>query len=671
MAMPDLSALPADDLKAMAAGNMSAVSEPSLNYLAGKPQQVPTQKPNTGLAGEAGDAIDSIAAIPDTIATAASHAVSGVADPMIGLGARIHAVLTGQDPTKAAADAHSWLAQHGTYHAQTPGGKDVEDAASQLLGYVAKPFQAASGAIDSATGHNPTLESAAGTTNDVLGTAATLVPGISEMRDAMSTVPQIAKTGAEISNEAGYSGLHSRQDLNLPGPQKITNKLISDDAGVPQGQQISVKAVQDARTAGPAKVYNAAQAAIPANLTQDDALQSAISGIGDTTSQLPRSPDVDALKESMLGQPNMTNQQLFANIQQARERAANFMGAEDPDKQAVGHAYNQLGNAYEEFAGRQLAANPNAGVTLPQFQAARVQFAKNFAAEASLKGGENVDPMTYARIMGKDPDLLTGNAKVVGQTAASLPPAPPFGAERGLIHGVSSIAGAAGGAAGAHLLGLGPAGDIMATAGGAVAAPYIARAMHNIFQSGDMGAAGATAQNPALSYLFRGAEAEPQASWNRSAPQAPAPLQLTHNPDPTVNAGGGAATNSLLNELGLTQDVQRAAQAHPGAATEGALPPPGQSMEALPAPLQHQNWAGQGPDGVPNLSFADATRGTPMDMSDHPTVLSGHPTPETGTGGPEGTIEDIIKSALFKQEKAVSKPKVRPSVMPLGDDLAP
>lgn len=580
----------------------------------------PSIAPNTGLAGPAGGAVEAALGPADTLASATSHAASGAIDPVLGLGARVYALLRGEDPNAAADAVHHWVASRGTYHAQTPAGNAVGDAANATLGAVTAPFNAAGNALDSATGHNKDLEHLAGGASDILGTAATLVPGVNAALDASRTAElanpaNVAKTGAEVGEAAGYKGLQSQQDLKLPGAQQVTDKLISDDAGLPQGQQLTVKAVQDARKAGPAKVYDGAKESVAPSMTQDPGLTQAITSIGDTASQLPRSPDVEGLKETMLNQPDMTRDQLFANVAQARERAANFLASEDPDKIAVGHAYHQLANAYEDFIGRQLKANPNATVTLPQFQAARTQFAKNFAAEAALKGGEHVDPMVYARIVAKDPDLLTGNAKIVGQTAAALPAAPPFGVERGLVHGVGMVAGAGAG----HLVAPGGAGgELVGGAAGSVAAPYIARFLHNMFASGSPEAAAATAQNPALSYFFK--DGQMPEGWNRSIlpqPAPRAPLLLGHEPPgPTINAGGGASTPSILDELGLTEDVARAGGAHPGAATRPDEPytAPPANMDVLHPPLT-QNWAGHGPDGVPNLSTADGAGGAPPSNS--------------------------------------------------------
>jgi hypothetical protein len=647
----------------------------------------PTIQPNTGLAGPLGDVADAAAKIggapADILTSALSHVASGAFDPMVGLGARIHAVLTGHDPEAAAQAAHKWMADKATFHAVTPAGQTVEDAARQTMSGIAAPFNAAGNAIANTipASARPTADKIAGWGNDIAGTAASLFPAAQELRETLgagnlANPANVAKTGSEIGDAAGYQGVHSQQDLKMPGPQGVTDKLIADDAGVPNGQALNVKAVQNARKIGPGKVYDAAQAALPESLSMDEGLTGDLGKIGDTVSQLPKSPDVEALKTHMLGQPNMSRDELFANIQQARQQGSANLASDIPDKNALGAAQLKLAQAYEDFAGRRLADNPQAGVTQEDFINARTQFAKNYMAEAALKGGEHIDPMAYARAHAADPDMLTGNSAVVGQHAAALPAQAPFGAQRGMLHALGAGTGALAG----HLLGGGAGSEVAGAMIGTGAAPYINRAIHNIFQRGDMGAAASTADNPALSYLF-GEDHQFPPSESSGYFQEP-PKLLTHQPaEPTVNAGGGAATDSLLNELGLTGDVQRAGPAHPGTAREGVLPPEPQSMPAVTIPTPHpQNWVGPGGS---NFSLAPDFRGTPMeDVSDNPDVLSGHPTPTTGTGGPEGTIDDIIQSALFKKnsQPANARAKARASTLKanppgpawpdrLGDDL--
>lgn len=376
----------------------------------------------------------------------------------------------------------------------------------------------------------------------------------------------VARAPEDIAVKAGYTGLKSRADLAQPGAQAITNKLIAKDAGLPDNVVPNQKALADARANGPGKVYNAVQDALPDNLTHDPQLVADIKGLQDSTSQLPRSPDVETLQQTMLGQPELTRGQLFSNIQQARERAATNLASDDPDKNALGHAYSQLADAYEGFAGRQLPAN--APVSLSDFQNARVQFAKNYLAEKALKGGENFDPLAYARIAAKDPGLLTGNAAIVGNVANNLP-------AQGSTAGARAAGYAAGGVAGTvagHALGEPLGGGIVGGYTGSHLAPAVQNAIQRMFTRGNPELAAGTTENPALSYFFgeRASPAPPPAG-----PQAPN-FTLGEGVNPAGPApappGGFSLADLLAHGVEHPAPGGLSLAPEPGVAARGATP---------------------------------------------------------------------------------------------------
>lgn len=417
------------------------------------------------------------------------------------------------------------------------------------------------------------------------------IPDISNvlgMRAAVpmeAATPQIARSPADVAQAAGYTGLRTKADLNAPGNKAITNTLISQDAGIVPGQIPSVAALENALKVGPGKVYAQAENDIPPQLSFKGPggaeLQDRLGNLPNTVSDLPRSPDVDALQETMLSKPEFTRDTLFANIREARQRAKAAWKNDDPDKNALGDAYANLANAYEDFAGAQLEANPNASVTLGDWKAARTQFAKNYQAQGALRG-EDFDPQVYARTAARNPHLLTGNGAVVGHIANGLPSSAPVG----MADILPEAAGVTAGGAAAELLGnhLGIPGG--ATAGGIAghyaAAPLIRAKLQELLRRGNPELAGQTSTNPALSYFFN--QGRMPSGWNRS----PAVQQIAGLlPSPSmVNAGGGASTLNTLENLGLTPDVQAAGVQHPAAARLSALreqlsQPPERPAESL------------------------------------------------------------------------------------------
>lgn len=464
-------------------------------------------------------------------------------------------------------------------------------------------------------------------------------PDIAAMLGLRSLIPEatatqkIARTPAEVAEAAGYTGLKTRTDLKAPGNQSITDALISKDAGIVPGQAPSVASLENARRTGPGRVYVQAETALPPKLTQDAQLQEDLGNLPHQVSQLPRSPDVDALQETMLSQPEFSRDELFANIREARERAKAHWKSDDPDKGALGDAYHSLAGAYEDFAGRQLEA-VNAPVSLADWQAARTAMAKNYQAQGALRG-EHFDPSVYARTAEKNPHLLTGNAAIVGHVANGL----PAGAAATGV-GLGDIAPTAIGVGAGEMLGHTAGVPVVGGVTGALAGPMIRAQLERLRTRGNPQAAAGTAGNPALSYFFN--QGRMPSGWNR-APSSPLPAPFGgYLPAPSmVNAGGGASTASSLENLGLTPDVQAAGAMHPGAARLAALreqlaQPPERPAEAVDF---------QGPQKWGDFSIApQAPAITPQGAIPFENVLEQGGTQRPPVGAPAVTYRPPAKS---------------------------
>jgi hypothetical protein len=265
----------------------------------------------------------------------------------------------------------------------------------------------------------------------------------------------------------------------------------------------------------------------------------------------------------MIEQPEMTNQQLFSNIREARERSARGLASEDPDQNALGHAYGRLADAYEAFAGRQLGQARPGAPTLAEFQQARVAFAKNYLAQEALKGGEHFDPAVYGRAAQGNPDLLSGGGKIVGDAYNTLPAA---GGDTG-AKAIGALGGTVVGAALEHVLG--PGAGIPAGVGSAVTGAYVAPAVNNairrFFTRGNPEAAAGAATNPRLSYQF----ASPLDSQNALFGGRPTPpAELTPPP-------GVVGVHPVQGSLG---DLL---QGPPAAPQMDLTPPPGRAVEPM------------------------------------------------------------------------------------------
>ena len=625
MATPDLSNIPSADLEHIAKGDMSKVSEPVLRYLSGQPQGGPVDLDKNGsvLAGPVGTVLKAAMSPLDVLAEGTMGAVRGTMAPIAGLAARVPAALQGKDTDVASQQAHQAVERAGAYTPQTPAGQAMATDVGAAGRAVAAPFGAAANTIENAVGPEATkvIESGSSKFNDVVGSLP-VVGALNELRGALAPAEEaapVARQAVDAAHEAGYTGLKTRADMKTPGSQAITDQLIRQEAGVVPGADLNVAAVDNARAIGPGRVYDAAERSLPARMQQDPGLQADLRGAGGDTSQLPRSKDVDALRTAMLEQPEMSNQELFSNIREARSRSARLLASDSPDDNALGHAYGRVADAYEAFAGRQLQGAAPGAPSLADFQNARVAFAKNYLAREALKGGEHFDPSVYGNAARGDPGMLTGSAKIVGDAYNTLPAA---GGDSG-AKAIGALGGTAVGAALEHVLG--PAAGVPAGVGsaltGAYVAPEVNKLIRRFFTRGNPEAAAAAPTNPRLGYQY----ASPLDRSNALFGGRPTPnMELAPGVGPQRNLRGpeGELTNpspgasnvpqtlplfeALQRDLGALPKGQGAGPANvasrlkesaergharPGKATPPASSPPGQpGPQPLPEP-----YSGRGP----------------------------------------------------------------------------
>jgi hypothetical protein len=438
---------------------------------------------------------------------------------MVGALAReLSRVIPGADPDAV----RNWILQQTTTHSDNPVAQQIEGAA-------ALPFTAAGKLYDKGVSMLPSeAQPVAKSLGEVGSDVMALAPGAAATHlgiNQLASAPEqtIARAPEDVAKEAGYTGLKTKADMRgTQGAQSITDALINEDAGLPRDAVPTVGTIETARLSGPAKVYDQVRDSLPQNLTQDETLKARISGLQDKTSQLPKTEGVQDLKDTMLAQPTMTRQELFANISDARARSSQYLASDDPKNQAVGAAYRELADAYEDFASRQLPQD--AGVTVGDFRQARTQFAKNYDAQYALRG-ENYDPLVYGRIAQHDPHLLSGNSAIVAHVVNGLPAA---GITNSFLHGAAPyvVGGTLGGALG-NMLGSPELGAMIGTIGG----PLAKNALRNFATRGDPEAAAGASTNPALSYFQRDYELPDW--WGRDPPvdlRSPAPELSASSP---------------------------------------------------------------------------------------------------------------------------------------------
>ena len=428
------------------------------------------------------------------------------------------------------------------------------------------------------------------TNSPLLATIARIAPDLENMVFSPGGAGEIAKAAPAAADAikvagspeavrvaAGYGpNLKSQADMGLKGPQAITNRLASADTNLPAGQIPSRAAVIDARNSGPGVTYRQAESALPDKMVHDEQLTAGLHSLPDTGSQLPNSPDVEALRQTMLDQPNMTPEQLFSNIRDARTRAAANLGSPNTELHPIGDAYNKLAGHMEDFAGRRLDDN---GFDMSKWLTARQDMARSYLGEAAVGQGHDFNSAVYAREAEKFPDKLDQNGAIIAHVHNNLP-----AAQNAHTYGAMAAGSAIGSTLGAgitHLTGLpgvAEAGGLAGLAGG----PLAQSAIKNFLTRGNLAAADRAPLNPALSYFRR--DGAPLPGFGRPAPELP-PTQTSL---PLPGGGAPAAPQGTLPfgpPMGDTFAGGPVGSLRPGA------PPSTAANSATPVPLRLQQSA--------------------------------------------------------------------------------
>jgi hypothetical protein len=575
---------------------------------------IATARPAPATAGDIAHALGSSA---EGVGEAGVQTLQSLyAGPLAAISREVARAVPGADPDKVHDAVINGLVSHFAPNAT----RDT------ITGALSLPFRAAGALADKGISALPeSAQPFAQGLKGVAGDVASLAPAaptVEAVGTTLRSIPKqtVARSPADVAAAAGYTGLKTKADLKTPGATAITNKLIGSDAQLQPGQTPTIGTIRAARNSGPAKVYNQAENTLPDGMEQDQQLIAGLKSIGDTTSQLPKSPDVDALKTHMLDQPTMTSAELFSNIRTARAKASALQASDNPDQAALGDAYGSLADRYEEFAGRQLSkySRPDSPVSLQRFQQARVDFAKSYAAEAALKG-ENFDPLAYGRIAQRNPDLLSGNGAIVGHVANGLPDAPTAAAgTAGSL--LPSAVGAAAASTAAHIASatghVVPGGEGAAGVAGALAGPVVKQGVKNVQTRGNPEAADAASTNPALSYFRRPA--------SQDAP-APAPLALSPTPGTVGQTPQQTNLGPLPQGPGPNPDLQLSQ-------------PPGSVIDPLQRPLGDMM---QGPGPNPDLKLTPP-EGQAFDANQTPLGRAQNPHNWTPPAPSQGSLFDEL-----------------------------
>ncbi|MDE2097515.1 MAG: hypothetical protein KGL39_09740 [Patescibacteria group bacterium] len=590
MGVPDLSRVPEADLKALAAGNMAQVSEPTLRYLAGEPPQEVKLGPNPSVAGIAAQtAVNDLEGAAGTAATGIlnipHYAIAGVDNALQHIAGVQHPKSTdllevGSTPSERQFQhdlAASPLVQNPVSQAVIGKIAELRAAHPELADFLSDAL-GISGATAALRSMGPSIGAIAGNVADRAAAERAAQATI----DPLVGRRPVTEADAGLRNQMGHpvatvlAGKSGQEALKLQNTA-LGNYIAGRDIGVTgplfePGVAADQTPFELAKVA-PNSVYRRAATALGPSLTPATDPQF----VADVSRALTTNPlltTADTAESNLIKQmtrladPNVnaSGDEIVNALGALRQRGFKNAAADPEETQQLGMGQLRLADAVENYIGRHLPAGGD--VDLPQLQAARVALAKIHSVEGAMRGA-NVDPRVLARFDAANPGVLTGGLKTLADFAAGNPS----------VVGLPNEVAYAPPSYGADLVGLPRAylGDMQN-----LLSPRFWLGLTGVENQARRALTGRAAD--AFALADRQIPLRDDAVFApREAPPGPSFGGLLTGPS-MVNAGGGATTPSVLEELGLSPDVQAAGAAHPGAP---------RAVGTSPSPLADELLAGR------------------------------------------------------------------------------
>jgi len=239
---------------------------------------------------------------------------------------------------------------------------------------------------------------------------------LKEGRDAGYVVPPTeVNPSATATALESVSGKAATKQAAQAVNQRVTNKLVATDLGLPPTQPITQEALAQVRQQA-GQVYS--QVKQVGNIATDSQYLNDLTKITNASDEVakafpgattPAAEKIDSLVNS-LSQDQFSAAQALEYTKRLRQQAsANFSLAArsaDPEARALAQAQSKGADALEEMIGRHLDSQGNPEL-LQAFQDARTTIAKSYQAQAALKGG-NVNAQRLAQQLQKGKPMSDG-----------------------------------------------------------------------------------------------------------------------------------------------------------------------------------------------------------------------------------------------------------------------
>lgn len=220
--------------------------------------------------------------------------------------------------------------------------------------------------------------------------------------DVEAANPATAQTGVAMKLGQKLAGGELQDDLRLHN-QTISTRLGGEDIGMKNATKITPEDLTTAQTS-PSTVYKAAGKQV-GGFEGSPELRARVSSLLEQTdlSDTART-ELGRIKTDIESGKEFTGDEVISRISDLRDRKGGRVVA----------------NALEDEIGRQLEQQ-GSNTTLQDYRSAREKFAKIYDVQRSLGRGGQVDALKIAALHKKYPNMLTGNLRIIGESAQELP----------------------------------------------------------------------------------------------------------------------------------------------------------------------------------------------------------------------------------------------------------
>lgn len=276
---------------------------------------------------------------------------------------------------------------------------------------------------------------------------------LKEARKAGYVVPP-STTNPTVTNRVAesISGKAATQQAAAVRNQRVTNRLVREELGMPSGAPITKQSLAAIRKQA-GVVYNAIGRS--GRITADDAYLDDLAGIAKSIDDVARDfPDanvganeqIDKLVNSLL-RDDFDASSAIAYMKQLRADATgnlSFAASSDPSKKALGLAQRDAAGALEDMVIRHLRSTGKESLA-NSFDKARTLIAKTYSVEGALNGGTGNVVATQLGTQLKRGKPLTGKLELAARFGQAFPKAAAEIKDSPGVSAVDALIGGVGG----------------------------------------------------------------------------------------------------------------------------------------------------------------------------------------------------------------------------------